>query len=75
MEMEIGNSYLKKKNAFIQHVDFDRGTQIFYNNIYFKENKMILKMPLVSMREREIQNEIKIEKFDVTKYVYLMHYD
>ncbi len=75
MEMEISNSNFKKNSAIIQHVDFDRGTQIFYTNIYFKENKMTLKMPLVSMKEREIQNDIKLEKFDVTKYVYLMHYD
>ena len=72
--MEMSNANLERTNG-IMHVDFDKNNQIFYNNIYFKENNVVLKMPLINMRDNGIQDDIKLEKFDVTKYVYIIHYD
>jgi len=64
---------IKKKDIF--HMDYDKSNQIFYNNLYFCEHKVVLKMPLMGIKNRIHYDDIKIEEFDITKYVYLLYYD
>ncbi len=68
----------KEISRFIKStfIDYDSNNQIFYNNYYFKDN-LVLKIPLAVLREEKYYDEYipKIEKFDLTKYVYLLHYE
>ena len=56
------------------YVDYDRIEQIFYDNIYFEDSSFVLKLPLISLIKQISHNEIKIEKFDLAKYAYLLHH-
>ncbi len=53
------------------HVDYDKVKKVFYMNIYFKDSKYVLKTHLASLGENFNKKEVKIEKFDLTKYSYL----
>ena len=54
-------------------IDFDKDSKRFYNNLYLNDFKLVVKMPLRA--ENILREEIKIEKFDLTKYCYLVDYD
>ena len=56
-------------------IDFDKYEKIIYNNLYLDEFKIVIKMPCVSVKKKVDQNIIKIEKFDLVKYDYLLSYD
>ena len=56
------------------HIDYDKKEKIFYNNIYFKSCDMVLKIPISREKGPFSKHRIKIEKFNLTKYVYLIHY-
>ncbi len=77
VDQDIETKKLKKEKVEEKeswHIDFDRKYQIFYNNLYLVKNKFAIKMPLFCMKEQTLQDEIIIEKFDLTKYVYLINY-
>ena len=66
-------------------IDFDPNFKVFYHNYFFDEYKIVLKIALTPPL---IDNEdfwdiatnngdcldLKYEKFDLTKYVYLLHF-
>ncbi len=58
-----------------KHIDYNKVEQIFYDNIYFEDSNTVLKLPLISLLKRISYEEIKIEKFDLSKYVYLIPYE
>ncbi len=68
--------FRKKEVDFGQknHIDYDKSEQIFYDNLYFDKSDFVLKIPLLSLIKQISNNEIKIEKFDLTKYTYLLHH-
>ncbi len=69
--------YLGRELKFGQkkHIDFDNIEQIFYDNIYFEDNNFVLKVPLISLTKKNNFDDLKIEKFDLSKYIYLIPYD
>jgi len=54
-------------------LDFDTDNNILYDNIYVDEFKIVVKIPI--KKRKNSQEEIKIEKFDLTRYLYLVHYN
>ncbi|MBN1216722.1 MAG: hypothetical protein JXA99_14945 [Candidatus Lokiarchaeota archaeon] len=54
-------------------IDFDRDQNVFYNNLYIKDCDFVVKIPL--SEEKIKPNKIKIEKFNLTKYTYLLDYE
>ncbi len=54
-------------------LDLDKKNKLLYNNIYLDDIKIVIKMPLVAQEEREF--EVIFEKFDLTKYNYLVAYE
>jgi hypothetical protein len=64
----------KKSQMTNNFLDFDKNTKIFYNNIYLEELKIVIKMPLASLQKDPNSRDIKIEKFDLCKYTYLLAY-
>ncbi len=68
--------FKEKEVDFCQknHIDYDQIEQIFYDNIYFENSDVVLKIPLMSLIKKISNDDIKIEKFDLTKYTYLIHH-
>lgn len=59
--------------TIIKFLDWDKYKNIFYNNIYLKDYKIVIKIPLITKIGNE--GEIKIKRFSLTKYTYLISYD
>ncbi|MFW9874794.1 MAG: hypothetical protein ACFFG0_16930 [Candidatus Thorarchaeota archaeon] len=53
-------------------IDWDKCKNMFYNNIYLENWKLVIKMPLIPRKNSE--EDIKIRKFDLEKYIYLCSY-
>ena len=62
----------KKEIAVQKFIDWDKCKNMFYNNIYLENWKIVIKMPLIPREGKE--EEIKIKKFDLGKYTYLCSY-
>ena len=54
-------------------IDFDKSKRRFYNNLYLDDYKIVVKMSLT--KEKGSKEDFRIEKFDLTKYTYLLAYD
>ncbi|MCK4371473.1 MAG: hypothetical protein E3J52_11000 [Promethearchaeota archaeon] len=54
-------------------IDWDKFENVFYNNLYLENYKIVVKMPLVPRKEPK--NEIKIKKFNLEMYTFLISYD
>lgn len=63
----------KEELMMSMFIDWDKYKNRFYNNIYLEDYKIVVKMPLITRKKSE--REIKIKKFDLTKYTYLVSYD
>jgi len=53
-------------------IDWDKCKNMFYNNIYLVNSKIVIKMPLIPRDGSE--DELKIRRFDLGKYTYLCSY-
>ena len=56
-----------------QFIDFDRNNKIFYISYYLDENKIVLKIPIVLDGIQDV--DIKIDNFNIAKYIYLTQID
>ena len=74
--------------TFKMFIDYDKKSQVFYHNFFFEEYKYVLKIALNppydgnnDMEELELRISgdsgacLKFEKFDITRYVYLLFYE
>jgi hypothetical protein len=67
-------SSLKSESLSVSmFLDWCRYKNIFYNNMYLEEYDWVIKMPLIPQGS-ETQDNIKLKKFDLTKYTYLLSY-
>ena len=66
---EIRNEELRYK----RFIDFDKQKEIFYDNLYLDEYHWVIKIPMII--ESKQNEDLKVEKFDLTKYTYLISYD
>ncbi len=65
---------VKNREIIIQKfIDWDKFENVFYNNLYLEDSKIVVKIPLIPKRDSEEQ--IKIKKFNLEKYTYLISYD
>ena len=62
----------KKEMVIQKFIDWDKCKNMFYNNIYLENCKIVIKMPLIPRDGKE--DDIKIKKFDLGKYTYLCSY-
>lgn len=58
----------KKKFVLNRFLDYNKSTHQLFENIYLKEQKLVIKIPL------NRNNNIIVEQFDLTKYLYLVSY-
>ena len=71
--MAMLRSLNKDKIKIIKFLDWDKYKNRFYNNLYLKDYKLVVKIPLLP--QKSIEEEIKIKRFNLTKYTYLISYD
>jgi hypothetical protein len=55
-------------------IDYDKGKKIFYDNLYLDEFKIVVKIPLVCKTKRNNKEDIKVKKFNLERYTYLLAY-
>lgn len=68
MSAPIGKETLKLS----MFIDFDKSKKVFYNNFYLPDYDFVIKTPIL---ENKSKNEnIKVEEFDLAKYVYILDY-
>lgn len=56
-----------------KYIDFDKNNEVFYYNLYSKDVKFVIKIPIYRFKNKNKKKEIKIEKFDLTKYTFLLN--
>ncbi|MHA2429723.1 MAG: hypothetical protein ACXACC_01700 [Promethearchaeota archaeon] len=71
--MSLYPTIKKDEIMFSKFIDWDKFENCFYNNIYLEDYKIVVKMPLIPRKNSK--KDIKIKKFDLTKYTYLVSYD
>lgn len=69
--MEIVSKIKKEEKDITMFIDWDKYKNRFYNNLYLEDFKFVIKMPLIENEDLDI----KIKKFDLTEYTYLISYD
>jgi len=85
MFLDSKNSLKHSEFDFKMFIDFDSINKVFYHNFFFDESKIVLKIaltPLLNDNDNfwDITTnngdclDLKYEKFDLTKYVYLIHF-
>ena len=54
-------------------IDWDKYKNCFYNNLYLEDYKFVIKIPLIKDKLRK--KDLKIKKFNLAKYTYLVSYE
>ena len=55
-------------------IDYDKGKKIFYDNLYLDEFKIVVKIPLSCKSKKKKKDVIKVKKFNLERYTYLLSY-
>ena len=67
-------SSLKMESMSISmFLDWCKYKNIFYNNLYLEDYDWVIKIPIIPQGTKT-QDDIKLKKFDLTKYTYLLSY-
>jgi len=85
MFLDYKKSLKNSEPDFKMFIDFDPAFKVFYHNFYFTKYKIVLKTALTpplndddTFRDMTITNgdclDLKFERFNLTKYVYLLHF-
>jgi hypothetical protein len=65
---------IKEQEIAIQKfIDWDKFKNVFYNNFYLQNYKIVIKIPLIPRKKKK--DDVKIKKFDLEKYTFLVSYD
>jgi len=72
--MTVVPSVEKDAVAISMFLDWDKYKNCFYNNLYLEDYKVVIKIPLLK-DESSIKEDLKIRKFNLAKYTYLVSYD
>lgn len=71
--MSVVPSVEKDDITISMFLDWDKYENCFYNNLYLEEYKIVIKIPLII--DKPITDDLKIKKFNLAKYTYLVSYD
>jgi len=71
--MTVVPSVEKDELAISMFLDWDKYKNRFYNNLYLENYKVVVKIPLIKNKHRK--DELKIKKFNLAKYTYLVSYE
>jgi len=71
--MSVVPKIKKKELSVSKYLDWDKFKNRFYNNIYLDDYKIVIKIPLIQTEKS--QSTIKIKRFDLENYTFLLSYD
>ena len=54
-------------------LDFDNKNQVIFYNIYLKDYKFVVKIPIAEFGKKKHLENIKIKKFDLIRYKFLLN--
>jgi len=63
----------EREIAIQKFIDWDKFENVFYNNFYLQNYKIVIKIPLAPRKRNK--DDLKIKKFDLEKYTFLVSYD
>jgi hypothetical protein len=70
------NQIFKQKTPEIKKfLDFDKTKGVCYDNIYIEDQKIVIKIPLFSLKKINDNLKLKIEEFNLENYLYLLTYE
>jgi len=69
----LSKTMKKEELTTSKFIDFDKYNEIFYDNLYIDDFKIVVKMPLIK-KKRVRCKDMKISRFDLGKYTYLLSY-
>ena len=72
--MSVVPSLKNESISVSRFLDWCKYKNIFYNNLYLEDYDWVIKMPIIPQGSETQNNKIKLKKFDLTKYVYLISY-
>lgn len=75
MFIKIDSINESKKNQVLKFIDYDKKNKVIYNNIYFKGCSYVMKIPIGTLNTLNTFENLKIEKFCLSNYVYLLNYE
>ncbi|MBD3194120.1 MAG: hypothetical protein GF317_03635 [Candidatus Lokiarchaeota archaeon] len=55
-------------------IDFDKSNELFYDNLYLNDEKIVIKIP-IHVNNGKNGADVKMDKFDLSKYTYLVSYE
>lgn len=70
--MSVISEVRKNQTSIQKFIDWDKRKNVFYNNVYLGNHKIVVKMPLIP--SEDLEDDIKIKKFDLEKYTFLISY-
>lgn len=71
--MSVVPSAEKDEITIGMFLDWDKYENCFYNNLYLEDYKIVIKIPLII--DKPINDDLKIKKFNLAKYTYLVSYE
>ena len=71
--MSVVPSFEKDEITISMFLDWDKYKNWFYNNLYLEDYKVVIKIPLI--KDKPKKNDLKIKKFNLAKYTYLVSYE
>jgi len=71
--MSVVPSAEKDEITIGMFLDWDKYENCFYNNLYLEDYKIVIKIPLII--DKPITDDLKIKKFNLAKYTYLVSYE
>ncbi|MHA1747814.1 MAG: hypothetical protein ACTSXN_07665 [Promethearchaeota archaeon] len=71
--MSVVPSFEKDEITISMFLDWDKYKNCFYNNLYLEDYKVVIKIPLI--KDKPKKNDLKIKKFNLVKYTYLVSYE
>ena len=71
--MSVVPSLKSESISISMFLDWCKYKNIFYNNLYLEEYDWVIKMP-ITPQDTNNRDKIKLKKFDLTSYVYLLSY-
>jgi hypothetical protein len=73
MAMSLFPTVKKEDISLQKFIDWDKFENKFHNNFYLENYKIVIKIPLLP--EKKEEKKLKIKKFDLEKYTFLISYD
>ena len=63
---------MEEKSPIKSFLEFNKDFNHFFDNLYLSDSKYVVKFPI--NEEGEIQNQLKIERFNLNNTIFLISY-